>query len=25
MQAYIEGPRDGEKIRIVMDFKRANP
>lgn len=23
MQAYIEGPRDGEKIRIVMDFKRS--
>lgn len=22
MQVYIEGPRDGEKIRIVMDFKR---
>jgi Domain of unknown function (DUF6265) len=22
LQVYIEGPRDGEKIRIVMDFKR---
>jgi hypothetical protein len=24
LQAYIEGPRDGEKIRIVMDFKRVS-
>lgn len=23
LQVYIEGPRDGEKIRIVMDFKRT--
>jgi hypothetical protein len=24
LQVYIEGPRDGEKIRIVMDFKRTD-
>ena len=24
MQVYIEGPRDGEKIRVVMDFKKQD-
>ena len=24
MQVYIEGPREGEKIRVVMDFKKQD-